>query len=72
MEDWPTRSEFMVKYNIYEKEGAVFRGRAGSGFVTEIRGSEGWEPYTGDPLAPVAFGDFLGTEKSEPADTSKQ
>ena len=55
----------MARYNIYEKEGAVFRGRAGSGFVTEIWGPNGWEPYNGDRLAPVVFGDFLRTEEPE-------
>jgi hypothetical protein len=52
----------MKRYDIYEKEGAVFRGEAGSGFVTEIQRSSGWEPYEGDCRKPVVFGDFLRTE----------
>jgi len=55
----------MARYNIYEKDGAVLRGRAGSGFVTEVLGPDGWEPYHGDPVAPVTFGDFLRTEECD-------
>jgi hypothetical protein len=56
----------MAKYNVYEKDGAIFRGRADCGFVSEVMGSDGWVPYSGDPLAPVTFGDFLRVEESEP------
>lgn len=61
--EWP---KDMAKYNIYEKEGAVFRGRAGCGFVTEVMTQNGWEPYNGDPCGPVTFGDFLRAEESDP------
>ena len=52
----------MAKYNIYEKDGAVFRGKAGAGFVRDVWTSEGWVPYDGDRLAPVTFGDHLRQE----------
>jgi (p)ppGpp synthase/HD superfamily hydrolase len=52
----------MRRYDIYEKEGAVFRGRSGSHFVTEIQVGDDWQPYDGDPMRPVVFGDYLHTE----------
>lgn len=52
----------MKRYDIYEIEGAVFRGRAGCRAVSEIWTSGKWEPYTGDKVKPIAFGDYLRTE----------
>src|SRR4051812_24739915 len=58
----------MARYDIYEKEGAIFRGRAAAGFVTDVWTPDGWEPYGGDLCAPVAFGDYLRTEDENGAD----
>ena len=52
-------------YAYYERDGAIFRGTHGSGFVKEVRGPGGWELYAGDRRKPVPFSDFLGTDKSD-------
>jgi hypothetical protein len=55
----------MAKYDIYEKDGVLFRGWADAGFVNEVMTSEGWRPYAGDGRAPVAFGDHVRAEEAE-------
>jgi hypothetical protein len=50
----------MAGYDIYEKDGAVFRGKAGSFLVSEIQIGDEWIPYRGDRVAPALFGDHIG------------
>jgi len=58
----------MKTYDIYEKEGAVFRSKAGCIAVSEVWTSEGWQPYKGDGLKPVHLGDYLRTEDESGTD----
>lgn len=53
----------VAERDIYEKDGAVFRGPAKAGFVNEVQVKGKWVPYSGDRRAPVAYGDHLRTVK---------
>jgi hypothetical protein len=59
----------MAKYDIYEKDGAVFRkpSERKHGIVDDVQVDGEWRPYRGDRMAPVSFGTFLRTEDGEPA-----
>jgi (p)ppGpp synthase/HD superfamily hydrolase len=58
----------MRRYDIYEKEGAVFRGRSCDVAMSEVWTSDGWKPYKGDGLKPVVSGDYLRTEDENGTD----
>jgi hypothetical protein len=51
-------------WDIYEREGAVFRGPAGYGFASHVQRDGKWHKYTGDPRAPAVHGDLIRTEKA--------
>ncbi len=56
----------MALFDLYEKDGAVFRKPASRrhGIVDEVQHTDGsWKPYTGDRLAPVSFGDHIGQKE---------
>lgn len=57
----------MPLYDVYERDGAVFRAPANQGYhwVTEVQLSNGsWAKYEGqDPMKPVVFGDYLGQRR---------
>jgi hypothetical protein len=55
----------LAKYDVYEKEGAVFRGPAKAGYVNQVRQAGKWVPYQGDRRAPVAFGEKVREESDE-------
>lgn len=53
----------MALYDIYEKDGAVFRKPASAkqAHVDQIQKSDGsWVDYEGDRMAPYMFGDDMG------------
>lgn len=52
----------MPKFDVFEKDGALFRRPAGReiALVDHVLNGERWEPYRGDRQKPVHFGDFLG------------
>lgn len=54
----------MRVYDVYERDGAVFRAPANQGYrwVTEVQLPNGtWADYKGaDPMKPVFFGEYLG------------
>jgi hypothetical protein len=57
------------RYDYFEKEGAVFRRRLKPGArpmpaVHDIKVNGKWEPYQGDRLAPVYFGDQITAKEA--------
>lgn len=60
----------LAKYELYELEGSVYRAAASKSNipnpVSEIRRSDGsWEPYEGDGMKPIAFGDRINQENGQ-------
>ncbi len=59
----------MALYDLYEKDGAVFRTPAGPCIrpIADVKQADGtWAPYKGDRMAPVTFGDHLGQQEFGP------
>lgn len=59
------KEPILAKYDVYEKEGAVFRGPAKAGYVNQVRQAGKWVTYQGDRRAPVAFGEKVREESDE-------
>jgi hypothetical protein len=58
-----------VRYKVYERDGAVYRGPLNRSAVCDIQRSDGsWEPYAGDRVKPAHFGDFLGVQEFDEPD----
>ena len=53
------------KYDVFEKDQAVFRGHADAGYVHEVQNGDAWKPYSGDRRAPVVFGNFVRTMEED-------
>lgn len=54
-----------MKYEYFDKEGAIFRKRAGrSVLVDEIKRGGKWVPYDGDRMAPVFHGDVISAKEA--------
>ena len=50
-------------YDFYEQDGAYFRARAEveNRYVEEVWTPNGWEPYRGDGLKPVVYGNHISS-----------
>lgn len=55
----------MAKFDVFEREGALFRRPFGvrAAIVDDVLNGEKWERYQGDRSKPVHFGEHVGVRE---------